>query len=92
MVNRTASAHKGIPTTENPRERPQVNTGQQGKGLDTLPKNSVLLMSGRLAGKKRLAILTGIFMIIQSGNLYLRLIGIYQHLKTSKNISRWTGN
>ncbi|EAQ3158888.1 LysM peptidoglycan-binding domain-containing protein, partial [Salmonella enterica] len=26
MVNRTASAHKGIPTTENPRERPQVNT------------------------------------------------------------------
>ncbi|VFS84167.1 DNA-binding protein [Salmonella enterica subsp. enterica] len=44
-------------------------------------KNSVLLMSGRLAGKKRLAILTGIFMIIQSGNLYLRLIGIYQHLK-----------
>ncbi|HAE2833923.1 TPA: LysM peptidoglycan-binding domain-containing protein, partial [Salmonella enterica] len=32
MVNRTASAHKGIPTTENPRERPQVNTRTTGKG------------------------------------------------------------
>ncbi|HAF7902920.1 TPA: LysM peptidoglycan-binding domain-containing protein, partial [Salmonella enterica] len=38
MVNRTASAHKGIPTTENPRERPQVNTRTTGKGSGHPPK------------------------------------------------------
>ncbi len=44
MVNRTASAHKSIPTTAENRERPGKYTGgQQGKGLDTPPKNSVTL-------------------------------------------------
>ena len=87
MVKRTAAVHKGIPTTENPRKRPQVNARTTGKDSGQPPKKL-----SPLDEKKRLAILTGIFMIIQSGNLFLKLTSIYPCRKTSKNISHWTGN
>jgi hypothetical protein len=38
MVKRTAAAHKGIPTTENPRERSQVNARITGKDSGQPPK------------------------------------------------------
>ncbi|EAA6842157.1 LysM peptidoglycan-binding domain-containing protein [Salmonella enterica] len=86
MVNRTASAHKGIPTTENPRERPQVNTRTTGKGSGHPPKKLSPLDEWK-AGREK-AIGNPDWYIYD--NTIRKLVSeINRHLSTSKNIEKY---
>jgi Zn-dependent peptidase ImmA (M78 family) len=86
MVKRTAAAHKGIPTTENPRKSPQANPRTTGRGSGQPPRKLSPLDEWK-AGREK-AIGNHDWYIYD--NTIRKLVSeINQHLSMSKNIEQY---
>lgn len=86
MVKRTAAAHKGIPATENPRKRSQVNTRTTGKSSGQPTKKLSPLDEWKRGREK--AIGNSDWYIYD--NTIRKLVSeINQHLSISKNIEQY---
>lgn len=86
MVKRTAAAHKGIPITENPRKRPQVNTRTTGK-VSGQPRKKLSPLEEWKSGREK-AIGNPDWYIYD--NTIRKLVSeMNQHLSMSKNIEQY---
>jgi len=86
MVKRTAAAHKGIPTTENPRQRPQVNTRTTGKVSGQPPKKLSPLEEWKSGREKAIG---NPDWYIYDNTIRKLVSEINQHLSMSKNIEQY---
>ncbi|UWM63546.1 LysM peptidoglycan-binding domain-containing protein [Enterobacter sp. CP102] len=86
MVKRTAAAHKGIPITENPRKRPQVNNRTTGKVSGQPPKKLSSLEEWKSGREKAIG---NPDWYIYDNTIRKLVSEINQHLSMSKNIEQY---
>lgn len=86
MVKRTAAAHKGIPTTENPRKRPQVNNRTTGKVSGQPPKKLSSFEEWKSGREKAIG---NPDWYIYDNTIRKLVSEINQHLSMSKNIEQY---
>ncbi|MBJ9848103.1 LysM peptidoglycan-binding domain-containing protein [Citrobacter sp. Cpo044] len=86
MVKRTAAVHKGIPTTENPRKRSQVNARTTGKDSGQPPKKLSPLEEWKSGREKAIG---NPDWYIYDNTIRKLVSEINQHLSMSKNIEKY---